>query len=630
MSEAEHIHPGGVPAPAQPYDKVPAHGPINFRRLVHNPENREQGNPQDGVSTRENTTAPEQGTSKEEPEVEEVRGYKYANISNISHHEDTRVHVEDLSDMNVDPQLEQETHDLLQEVLTFDVTEKPAYSRSQSLENVTTEQFTTPSPFGDLRVCRKTYNYIDVRKKGHKQYSQSATAKRIEKIARDRAGPAPSRAQEEYVARRILATNGSVLPKGRQREKWKILLNQAHEELHLHRDDDTYQADLTNEMNGAKPADCTITQENVEDVKNNLPKRTASNPFDQFQVDGEAAKARELIEGYDIIICRDMGSRLIIGVFTKAPEALRHPTNQAIHLARFPNKDVNSEQCEQPHFAVCGVEHYGVHHESGSASGLQRLCLQDFTVKSRDRLDAVINSSAWTDEKPKLVTGVYGTATKVSRVSFKSWDPELYEEALTVRQNLPEVLQVKLAKTGDNPYGYMAHLVDAQTEGHLDSTDWEQGLAALTCFGNFTDGDLVLPWLGLRISFPSGSSCHLRGREIYHYVTGYQGHRYCVVLTNKESVRKTIPDFQKGYKEMMEKVEELKKTNVDDWSEDERKLMEANLEGKSAVLELIWNSARKYRQPSTSDKAHSGQGSQSEQDNSGEPPLKKQRMSESQ
>lgn len=37
----------------------------------------------------------------------------------------------------------------------------------------------------------------------------------------------------------------------------------------------------------------------------------------------------------------------------------------------------------------------------------------------------------------------------------------------------------------------MAQLVDTLTEGHTDVTDWMQGLAALTCFGNFTGKSLV-------------------------------------------------------------------------------------------------------------------------------------------
>lgn len=39
----------------------------------------------------------------------------------------------------------------------------------------------------------------------------------------------------------------------------------------------------------------------------------------------------------------------------------------------------------------------------------------------------------------------------------------------------------------------MAQLVDKLTEGHTDKTDWIQGLAALTCFGEFAGKSLVLP-----------------------------------------------------------------------------------------------------------------------------------------
>lgn len=274
------------------------------------------------------------------------------------------------------------------------------------------------------------------------------------------------------MACRILAKNDHELPAGKKRDRRKRLLCQVQEELYLHRNDTTYQATLTNELNGAKPTDCTITQKDVG-LANKLP--NSSNPFHQHLVETETAKACELIERFDIIICRDKNNQLILGVFTEAvqnllsgdileemaqattaaayrlpierPEQLRHPTNKLIHLARFPNKDVNSEKCEQPHFAVCGVEHIGAHHETGSSSGLARLCYQDFFAR-RERCTAVTKSSAWPVEKPKLETSVYGTATKVSRVALKSWDSKLYDEVLEVRAKLPEELQLTVAKKG--------------------------------------------------------------------------------------------------------------------------------------------------------------------------------------
>lgn len=472
MSQAQPPHPGGVPAPTQPYDSVPRSGSVNFSRFVLQPENREQSEREDGVDPRENSLTPEHGAIGQE--VEEVKGYKYVWASNICHKDDTKVQVEDFSDVNINPELEQKTHDLLRDALVCDGRDKPAYSRLQNGDNVITEEFTTPSPFGDLRVCRKTYPFIDVREKGVRQYTESPMAKRIGKTARDRAGPAPTRAQEEHVACRIYARNNRVLPNGAQREKWPILLAQAQKELYLHRNDATYQAALNNEMKGAKPADCTITDEDVELVKEKLPNKL--NTYDRSLVDSEAANACERIEGFDIVICRDKNNRLMVGVFTEAiqkllsgdildkmaraskvvayrlpileADPLRHPTNEAIHLAKFPNKDVNSEKCEQPHFAVCGVEHMGAHHETGCNNGLRRLCFQDFSVKGHG-VEPVLKSSAWTEEHRKHKDSVHGTTTKVSRVSLKAWDPELYDEVLGVREKLPGALQLTLATTGE-------------------------------------------------------------------------------------------------------------------------------------------------------------------------------------
>lgn len=66
--------------------------------------------------------------------------------------------------------------------------------------------------------------------------------------------------------------------------------------------------------------------------------------------------------------------------------------------------------------------------------------------------------------------------------------------------------------------------MDPLTEGHRDVTDYKYGLAGLVTFGDFDQGgDLVLKELGVRIPFPSGSHCHLRGRELHHAITEYSG-----------------------------------------------------------------------------------------------------------
>lgn len=111
-----------------------------------------------------------------------------------------------------------------------------------------------------------------------------------------------------------------------------------------------------------------------------------------------------------------------------------------------------------------------------------------------------------------------------------------------------------------------------------------------------TGGDLVLPELGVRIPFPSGSNCHLRGRELYHLITGYEGTRHSIVLTNKESVRKTMTKFQDRYNEEEVNAARLQSKDRKDWSDGEAELHEASMKGRSAVLGLVWRSEMERRE----------------------------------
>lgn len=111
-----------------------------------------------------------------------------------------------------------------------------------------------------------------------------------------------------------------------------------------------------------------------------------------------------------------------------------------------------------------------------------------------------------------------------------------------------------------------------------------------------TGGDLVLPELGVRIPFPSGSNCHLRGRELWHLITGYEGTRHSIVLTNKESVRKTFTEFEGRVKEKGANAVKLQSKDRKDWSDDEAELHEAYLKGRSAILGLIWKSEMERRE----------------------------------
>ncbi|KAG6354102.1 hypothetical protein INS49_005073 [Diaporthe citri] len=572
MQTTEHIHPGGKPALAKPQpldDKVRHHGDINFHRLI--PKSRRKSKVEDDASTTENIEVQE----KDETEEEVVEGRLYAWASNICHLEDTKVKVEDLSDREIDSRLAQNTQGLLSKILKCDAAEMQvgAYFRSKQHEGQTTEEFTIQGPLGDWRVCCKTYHNIDARGGPNSQYRKSATAKRILAKAKARAGPAPSDAQVKHVACRILAKRHIDLADGIAEVKWPDLLREAHEILYNHRGDATLQSRMNEELSGATEGPATLTPELVDLVENNLlTGQKKKNKLHQFILDEEASTLREHVEGFDIVILRDGKHELICGVVAEAvqklfpadtvdkmstaveafawrfpykkPDESRHPTSQTVHLAANPSKDVRSEECQQPHFAV------------------------------------LLKSTAWKDEFPKLKGGVYGVAAKVSTLVLEAWDHKLYEAYLEIRQHLPEELKMTLATTCENPYGYMAQLVDTLTEGHTDVKDWMQGMAALTCFGNFSGGDLVLKQLGVRIAFPSGSNCHLRGQGLHHFISRYKGIRHSLVLTNKESVRRTIDDLDQRLKEETERAA---------WTDEEHELDKAYTEGKDAMRERTWS-----------------------------------------
>lgn len=159
MQTTKRIHPGGKSARAEPQpldEEVRNHGDVNFHRLV--PNVRGQSKAEDDFVTKENIEVQE----KDETEEEVVEGHLYAWASNICHLEDTKVKVEDLSDRNIDPQLAQNTQDLLSKILKCDAAElqEGEYSKSEQHKGHTTEEFTVPGSLGEWRVCCKTYYNI--------------------------------------------------------------------------------------------------------------------------------------------------------------------------------------------------------------------------------------------------------------------------------------------------------------------------------------------------------------------------------------------------------------------------------------------------------------------------------------
>jgi hypothetical protein len=75
---------------------------------------------------------------------------------------------------------------------------------------------------------------------------------------------------------------------------------------------------------------------------------------------------------------------------------------------------------------------------------------------------------------------------------------------------------IRVPATEDEFFTLRAILIDVLTEAHIDRNDWENGSAWIGVIGDFNDGDLCMPQLGIRVPMRAGSITGMRGRESKH------------------------------------------------------------------------------------------------------------------
>ena len=75
----------------------------------------------------------------------------------------------------------------------------------------------------------------------------------------------------------------------------------------------------------------------------------------------------------------------------------------------------------------------------------------------------------------------------------------------------------------------MAVICDKQSAPHRNHQDIRYGWVAMFCLGDFTEGNLVLPQLGLTIEYRPGTVIHLHSYWLQHYISKFQGKRIGMV-----------------------------------------------------------------------------------------------------
>lgn len=364
---------------------------------------------------------------KEDGTEEPISGKLYKWAGNICHLEDKAVVVEDLSPLLIDPAIVSEQELLLSSLLKDDMMTAMAFTTSVTPFGTIMEQCEVAGPTGfgrSVKVYRCTIPWIDADNKDNSQYRKSKLAASVQKYAEKIVGPPPSPEQVQHVMARILARNNGVHQNGQKAKQWADTGQQAHDELFQNRTNAGYIDIIRSELAGMGPK-LRGYDEQLKRVQKASTKshKATENKYYSYCINTAAEDKCDLLEGFDIILIRDRNDKLICGVYTeaiqhlmatetvtrmgKAAEAfcwrfpyqkadkIHHPTSQGIHLKKFPEKNVwSQEKDKQPHHAGCGVEHCGLHHEQGHGSGLGGLHFERYSAAVHGTGKSLLESSA--------------------------------------------------------------------------------------------------------------------------------------------------------------------------------------------------------------------------------------------
>lgn len=215
----------------------------------------------------------------------------------------------------------------------------------------------------------------------------------------------------------------------------------------------------------------------------------------------------------------------------------RHPLHQADFLPRHPQFDV--ERASDGDSAKAYVEHYGIYAPFEHADG------NNITMTGGHHMDRHMRNNFTRRIYSKLQRGGFRISTEAINFFFKELCPDDFVEYADICRVMD---QDQFFHTGAEVETFALHalLGNVATQDHIDSSDAPYGVAGIVTFGDFEGdfchsleekmlmsflGDDILLWqLGLRLSLASGSVCMLRGHELRHATTDWDGKsRSCIV-----------------------------------------------------------------------------------------------------
>ncbi|PUU82448.1 hypothetical protein B9Z19DRAFT_1061825 [Tuber borchii] len=130
-----------------------------------------------------------------------------------------------------------------------------------------------------------------------------------------------------------------------------------------------------------------------------------------------------------------------------------------------------------------------------------------------------------------------GAITRAQRILLAAIDLECLQEYEKI---LGKCLDHRTSFETDERecFTLRACLVNMFTEPHVDGGDVKNGQASMGLLGEFEDGDFCITELKRRFVYKIGSISFLKSEQYEYFTLKWKGHRYCLVATVHEAVKK--------------------------------------------------------------------------------------------
>ncbi|KAK8048601.1 hypothetical protein PG994_010331 [Apiospora phragmitis] len=226
------------------------------------------------------------------------------------------------------------------------------------------------------------------------------------------------------------------------------------------------------------------------------------------------------------------------------PETKRHAIDRYI-LQKHPELVPGLATIQTLPNAKMGVAHYGCWSMKGDWHSRNIWRTKDTGVRQS------FEGELWCLKMmPQFMCAVFGTASDLIRSLMQPLAPDHYKECLEIFAELPD--SAKVVTNEQDFCSLFALDVNAHTQRHRDTGDFQGGLAGLVSLGNYTDKNSSIsrinphnlhgrafPFaLGVKVPYRPGACALLRGGGLEHLVTDFQGPRFFVVATNHETSKK--------------------------------------------------------------------------------------------